>query len=130
MLSFAILTSPALRWDLKSKSLHHQLLLPMCCIPKLVSLFLKSPFLIMVEKEPPGRRTASRAGCIGFVFLYSLRFPGFWVQFMHLLCWTLLAPQSGALRISAYRDFHPNPIPSQSTYSFREFEHLSLSMVI
>ena len=23
----------------------------------------------------------------------------------------LLAPQSGALRISAYRDFHPNPIP-------------------
>ena len=32
---------------------------------------------------------------------------------------TLLAPQSGALRISAYRDFQPNPIPS--TYSFRAF---------
>ena len=39
----------------------------------------------------------------------------------------LLAPQSGALRISAYRDFHPiqsqsNPIPIQSTYSFRAFK--------
>ena len=32
----------------------------------------------------------------------------------------LLAPQSGALRISAYRDFHP--IPSQSTYSFQAFK--------
>ena len=37
----------------------------------------------------------------------------------------LLAPQSGALRISAYRDFQPNPIPIQSnpsTYSFRAFK--------
>ena len=38
----------------------------------------------------------------------------------------LLAPQSGALRISAYRDFqsqsHPVPLIA--------FEHLSLSMVI
>ena len=32
----------------------------------------------------------------------------------------LLAPQSGALRISAYRDFLPNPIPT--TYSFRAFK--------
>ena len=31
-----------------------------------------------------------------------------------------LAPQSGALRISAYRDFQSNPI--QSTYSFRAFK--------
>ena len=30
----------------------------------------------------------------------------------------LLAPQSGALRISAYRDFQSNPNPIQSTYSF------------
>merc|ERR1711911_47143 len=38
----------------------------------------------------------------------------------------LLAPQSGALRISAYRDFHPsNPI-----HPLIAFEHLSLSMVI
>ena len=34
----------------------------------------------------------------------------------------LLAPQSGALRISAYRDFHPIPLIA--------FEHLSLSIVI
>ena len=32
----------------------------------------------------------------------------------------LLAPQSGALIISAYRDFLPNPI--QSTYSFQAFK--------
>ena len=41
----------------------------------------------------------------------------------------LLAPQSGALRISAYRDFHP--IPTQSHPNpLIAFEHLSLSMVI
>ena len=35
----------------------------------------------------------------------------------------LLAPQSGALRISAYRDFQSNPIQSNpSTYSFRAFK--------
>ena len=37
----------------------------------------------------------------------------------------LLAPQSGALRISAYGDFHP--IPSHPLIAF---EHLSLSIVI
>ena len=40
-------------------------------------------------------------------------------------CW-LLAPQSGALIISAYRDFLPYPIP----IPLIAFEHLSLSMVI
>ena len=42
---------------------------------------------------------------------------------------TLLAPQSDAFRISAYRDFRPipNPIPSLPLIAF---EHLSLSMVI
>ena len=44
---------------------------------------------------------------------------------IHLHICTLLAPQSGALRISAYRDFHP--IPSIPLIAF---EHLSLSMVI
>jgi len=35
---------------------------------------------------------------------------------------SLLAPQSGALRISAYRDFLPShPIPNP-TYSFRAFK--------
>jgi len=33
-----------------------------------------------------------------------------------------LASQSGALRISAYRDFQPNPNPIKSTYSFRAFQ--------
>ena len=33
---------------------------------------------------------------------------------------SLLAPQSGALRISAYRDFQPNPI--RPTYSFQAFK--------
>ena len=44
------------------------------------------------------------------VFLFVLVFVSF----------VLLAPQSGALRISAYGDFqsHPNP----STYSFRAFK--------
>ena len=42
---------------------------------------------------------------------------------------SLLAPQSGALRISAYRDFHPIPIPSHPN-PLIAFEHLSLSMVI
>ena len=37
----------------------------------------------------------------------------------------LLAPQSGALRISAYRDFHPYP-----TLPLIAFEHLSLSIQI
>ena len=37
----------------------------------------------------------------------------------------LLAPHSGALRISAYRDFHPIP-----TLLLIAFNHLSLSMVI
>ena len=40
---------------------------------------------------------------------------------------TLLAPQSGALRISAYRDFHPIPNPILPLIAF---EHLSLSIVI
>ena len=40
----------------------------------------------------------------------------------------LLAPQSGALRISAYRDFHP--IPSHPIHPLIAFEHLSLSIVI
>ena len=39
----------------------------------------------------------------------------------------LLALQSGALRISAYRDFHPIPNPILPLIAF---EHLSLSMVI
>ena len=39
----------------------------------------------------------------------------------------LLALQSGALRISAYRDFHPIPILS---LPLKAFDHLSLSMVI
>ena len=38
------------------------------------------------------------------------------------MCELLLAPQSGALRISTFRDFHPNPLIA--------FEHLSLSIVI
>ena len=44
-----------------------------------------------------------------------------------LLTWPypLLAPQSGALRISAYRDFQSHP-----TLPLIAFEHLSLSMVI
>ena len=37
-----------------------------------------------------------------------------------LLGLLLLSPQSGALRISAYRDFQSNPI--QSTYNFRAFK--------
>merc|ERR1712181_85153 len=36
----------------------------------------------------------------------------------------LLAPQSGALRITPLRDFQPNPIPIPSTYSFRAFKPL------
>ena len=35
---------------------------------------------------------------------------------------SLLAPQSGALRITPLRDFQPNPIPIPSTYSFRAFK--------
>ena len=34
----------------------------------------------------------------------------------------LLAPQSGALRISAYRDFQSHPIPIPTTYSFWAFK--------
>merc|ERR1712055_961099 len=41
---------------------------------------------------------------------------------------SLLAPQSGALRISAYRDFHPIPIPIPNPLI--AFGHLSLSIVI
>ena len=40
----------------------------------------------------------------------------------------LLAPQSGALRITPLRDFHPIPIPYPS-HPLIAFEHLSLSMV-
>ena len=40
----------------------------------------------------------------------------------------LLAPQSGALRINAYRDFLP--IKSHPILPLIAFEHLSLSMVI
>ena len=46
---------------------------------------------------------------------------------MVVIMMTFLAPQSGALKISAYRDFLPSqshPIPLIA------FEHLSLSMVI
>ena len=43
----------------------------------------------------------------------------------HLPFDILLAPQSGALRINAYRDFHPIP-----TLPLIAFKHLSLSMVI
>ena len=32
--------------------------------------------------------------------------------------WLLLAPQSGALRINAFRDFHPIKSHTNSTYSF------------
>ena len=42
----------------------------------------------------------------------------------------LLAPQSGALRISAYGDFQSHPIPTQPIHPLIAFEHLSLSMVI
>ena len=41
----------------------------------------------------------------------------------------LLAPQSGALRISAYRDFQSNPTQSH-THPLIAFGHLSLSIVI
>ena len=34
----------------------------------------------------------------------------------------LLAPQSGALRINAYRDFLPSIHPIPTTYSFRAFK--------
>ena len=49
-----------------------------------------------------------------------------WYHYVLLLLGVdiLLAPQSGALRISAYRDFQSHPIPSQSTYSFRAFKPL------
>ena len=47
---------------------------------------------------------------------------------MVVIMMTFLAPQSGALKISAYRDFLPShPIPSLPLIAF---EHLSLSMVI
>ena len=45
-----------------------------------------------------------------------------------LLSDVLLAPQSGALRISAYGDFQPNPNPS--IHPLIAFEHSSLSIVI
>ena len=54
---------------------------------------------------------------------------GFCLFLLHFSPTTLLllAPQSGALRITPLRDFHPIPIPSQShpipsTYSFRAFK--------
>ena len=43
-------------------------------------------------------------------------------------CHRLLAPQSGALRISAYRDFLP--IPSIPSIPLIAFEHSSLSTLI
>ena len=45
---------------------------------------------------------------------------GKWLVFSHLDLIPLLAPQSGALRISAYGDFQSHSIPSihPSTYSF------------
>ena len=54
------------------------------------------------------------------------QFAEFVFTFVNVLWYfiSLLAPQSGALRISAYRDFQSNPIPLIA------FEHLSLSMVI
>ena len=42
----------------------------------------------------------------------------------------LLAPQSGALRISAYGDFQSHPNPTQPIHPLIAFEHLSLSIVI
>ena len=45
-----------------------------------------------------------------------------------LLQESLLAPQSGALRIRAYGDFQYQPNPS--IHPLIAFEHLSLSMII
>ena len=42
----------------------------------------------------------------------------------------LLAPQSGALRISGYRDFHPIPSHTHPILPLIAFEHLSFSIVI
>ena len=51
---------------------------------------------------------------------HKLKFMNCWIQFCAQLgsCNVFLAPQSGALRISAYRDFHP----IHTTYSFRAFK--------
>ena len=52
----------------------------------------------------------------------------YFLRFLHNSLWIsswFLAPQSGALRISAYRDFQSHP-----TLPLIAFEHLSLSMVI
>ena len=61
-----------------------------------------------------------------FLHKYTHSFEGSLLALKRMI---LLAPQSGALRISAYRDFlpsHPNPNP----IPLIAFEHLSLSMVI
>merc|ERR1711971_588465 len=61
-----------------------------------------------------------------FTFLITFKSPFFCrLLFLRTFKSPLLAPQSGALRISAYRDFQPNPIPIPShptTYSFRAFK--------
>ena len=46
-----------------------------------------------------------------------------------MMCYQLLATQSSALRISAYRDFQSNPTQSH-THPLIAFGHLSLSIVI
>ena len=51
-----------------------------------------------------------------------------WLHSAHYLKSSLLAPQSGALTIGAYRDFQPIPIPIPNPLI--AFEHLSLSIVI
>ena len=57
-----------------------------------------------------------------YKFTHTFEGVGGWLNFCGLL-----APQSGALRISAYRDFHPIPNPIHPLIAFK---HLSLSMVI
>ena len=60
-----------------------------------------------------------------FLFFLTLSFVKFIIPCASCeILSSLLAPQSGALRISAYRDFQPIPNPLIA------FEQLSLSMVI
>ena len=77
---------------------------------------------------PPAPRHAGTMTCLAWgtclCALYitphipkTFVFTVYCIQHIVAVCPLLLAPQSGALRISAYRDFlpsHPNP-----TYSFR-----------
>ena len=46
------------------------------------------------------------------------------VSLVAILVWHFLAPQSGALKISAYRDFLPShPIPSLPLIAFDHDDH-------